>query len=166
MARRFRKRGKGRGQAVCIAELAPRVVAGIVPSERLRLTIVQIAWSDATAAPGHLREVSWPAQLTNGTLTIHVLDNQWLHELTYLRDELLIRIQKICPRAKVENLRLRVGPLAKIEPLQKPASLPDPPCLADQPSDDTVEALRAVTDPTLAQAMANARMALAGHLRR
>jgi hypothetical protein len=144
--------------------ISGRAVEQLVPRERLRLTRVQIAWT--SIAPGRLREVAWPGAVSSGTLTVHVLDNQWLHELMYMRAELLERVQKSCPAAGIEALRLRVGPLAELPPEAPPRPEPAAPTLSAEPDPETIAALKSIGDGRLRQTMANARLALSGRLRR
>jgi hypothetical protein len=152
------------GRALSAGDVAGRAVEQLVPRDRLRLTRVQIAWP--TIAPGRLREVAWPAALASGTLTVHVLDNQWLHELMYMRAELLERVQKSCPAARIEALRLRVGPMPELPREAPPRPDPRAPTLPPEPAPETIAALKAIGDSALRQTMANARMALSGRLRR
>ena len=152
------------GRALSAGAIAGKAVEKLVPRDRLRLTRVQIAWS--TVAPGRLREVAWPGALSSGTLTVHVLDNQWLHELVYMRTELLERVQHACPQVGIEALRMRVGPIAELPPEAPPPAEPPAPALPDEPDADTIDALNAVGDTGLQQAMANARLALSGRLRK
>jgi hypothetical protein len=158
------KRRDNHGRASTAGSLALRAVGAIVPPDRLRLTRIQIAWPEI--APGRLQRVAWPVVVGGGTLTVNVIDNQWLHELLYMKLELLERIQQRCRAAEIDGLRMRVGEVP--EPWPEPEPLPDPvvASLPDEPARDTVAALNDVEDPRLRQAMANARMALSHRLRR
>lgn len=145
--------------------LALRAVEKLVPTERLRLIRVQMAWDEI--APGHLREVAWPAALRDAQLVLHVVDNQWLHELTYVREDLLGRIRRACPAEGIGELRLRVGAVRPA--MREPPFAPSPApvvALSDEPARETIDALQSVEDQALRQAMANARMALSRRLRR
>lgn len=144
--------------------MALDAVRKIVPPERLRLTRVQMVWPEIATA--RLRRVAWPAAVRGDTLSLDVRDNQWLHELTYLRAELLQRIQEAAPEAEIGQLRLRVGSVP--EPWPEPPERPEvePPHLPDEPSRETMDALHGIDDPGLRQIMANARMALSARLRR
>lgn len=156
---RARDRGrKNHGRCSFAAELASHALSKIVPSERLALTRLQIAW--AAEVPQRVQRVAWPAAWTRGgELVIHVRDNQWLHELTYLRSDLLGTLRRACPEVKVPDLRLRVG---VVEVTPPPEAEPDrrAPALPAEPDRATVDALQSVDDPELRQAMANARLAL------
>jgi len=118
---------------------------------------MQNAWPGLV--PRHLQEVAWPAMLTDGRLYVHVTDNQWLHELSYLRRELLANLRRACPTAGLRELRLRVGEVELVPP---PERVRDPvvPGLPREPERATIEAMEAIEDTTLRDAVAAARLAL------
>jgi hypothetical protein len=159
--RRFRpKTSHGKIRA---GDLALDAVSKIVPPDQLQLTRVRAVWPDITES--RLRAVAWPAALRDGILWVHVRDNQWLHELTYLRQDLLQRVHRQCPRAGVRDLRVRVGEVHVPEELARPPEAPPPPSLADEPSPETWDALSSIEDPSLRQTIANTRMALSKRVR-
>lgn len=139
------------------SELAWEEIYKVVPRDRVELARLQNAWPDL--APTHLQRVAWPAWLASGRLIIHVHDNQWLHELNYMRIDLLDRLREHCPSARLRELRLRVG---EVEIVPPPVPVPEPyyPGLPVEPERATIEAMAAVEDSTLRTAIANARLAL------
>lgn len=139
------------------ADLAWREVFATVPRDRIILARLQIAWP--TVVPRHLQEVAWPARLSAGRLVVHVDDNQWLHELTYMRRDLLERLRRLVPKAKLRELRLRVGPV-EITPPPEPVPEPDVPGLPPEPERETIDAMEAIDDARLRDAVATARLAL------
>ncbi len=155
MARR--KRRKNHGRARPASELAWREVLGTVPRDRVHLARLQNVWPDVV--PRHLQQVAWPARLAKGNLVIHVDDNQWLHELTYLRRDLLGRLRQAAPAAELTELRLRVG---EVEVVPPPEPVPEPhiPGLPIEPERETIDAMEAIGDTTLRDAVAAARLAL------
>ena len=62
--------------------------------------------------------------LVDGRLYLHVDDNQWLHELSYMRHDLLAKLRRACPTAGIKELRLRVGEVELVPP---PEPVPEPP---------------------------------------
>jgi hypothetical protein len=137
-------------------DLATRAIASIVPERQIRLARIQIAW--AASVPVAVRRVASPAAVQGDTVVIHVVDNQWLHELTYMRADLVDQLHGagvpgIC------DVRLRVGPVEVIEPPPPPPPLPPPP-LPAEPERATIDAMASVDDGQLRQAIANARLAL------
>lgn len=91
---------------------------------------------------------------------LHVRDNQWLHELRYLQQDLLARLQWAVPTAELKTIRTRVGAVAELPPAYEREERPPRPGLPAQPADETIAALEEISDPALKQAAANARVAL------
>jgi hypothetical protein len=142
-----------------VADLTWAVVGRHVPGAKLRLWRLRQRWS--SVATPRVAAHTWPAALVDQELLLAVQDNQWLHELTYLRQDLLERIRRDAPEAGVASIRMRVGPLAPpAPPPPDPERGEAPGLLSPEPPDDTREVLRGVRDPALAQAAAAARMAL------
>lgn len=156
-------RRRNHGQFQPIGPLVQKAVSSIVPLDRLRVTRAQLVWRDVAGAS--LQEVCWPQSIHRDILTLTVRDNQWLHELVYLQADLLRRLITLVPDLGVGTLRMRVGTVPP--PLVEEVDPPPPPlhALADEPAPETREALAALEDPVLRQAVANARMAMSKRLR-
>lgn len=152
-----RPKRKNHGLARRASELAWREVLATVPRDRVELARLQNAWP--RLVPRHLQEVAWPAALGSGRLVLHVDDNQWLHELSYMRHDLLAKLRRACPTAGLRELRLRVGEVELVPP---PEPVPEPvvPGLPREPERATIEAMEAIEDPELRDAVAAARLAL------
>jgi predicted nucleic acid-binding Zn ribbon protein len=133
-----------------------------VGPDTIRLMQVREVWP-RVAGP-NLEAHAWPAAVASDTLIVHVHDSQWLHELTYMRQDLLRRLQALVPTAELAVLRLRLGeviPVAQrhLPEAARPAPLP-PPRLSPEPDEATRRALDAVSDPELKQILAGARVML------
>lgn len=150
-----RRRNHGRAQRA--ADLAWREVFKTVPRDRIELARVQNAWP--RLMPARLQAVAWPAWLARGRLVVHVEDNQWLHELHYLRQDLLDRLRRACPGATLRELRLRVGAV-EVAPEPEPVPEPHVAGLPREPERATIEAMEAIDDAALRNAVAAARLAL------
>jgi hypothetical protein len=151
-------RRKNHGKRVPVGELAEQTLRKIVPEERVRLVRMQLVWDDVM--PIRLRGVAAPAAVDGETLVVHVRDNQWLHELAYLRSDLLARVQQHCPRGRVGTLKLRVGQVPEPPPPIPPAAPAERVRLPMQPPGETLDAIAAVGDDGLRHAIATARQAL------
>ena len=162
--RRTMARRTNHGESRPAGEFAQHAVQIIVPPERLRLTRLQIVWTDMVGE--RLRRVAWPGALRGDQLIVLVVDTQWQHELVYMKDTLLRRIPQMCPACPVKDIRFRVGEIPDILPPPPPPPPPDIVELSEQPAPETLDALAHVADPNLRQRIANARMALSGRLRR
>lgn len=151
-----RKRPRHAAKVERAGDLAVAAVRTMVSAEQVQLARVQVAWG--TAVPPHLQHVAWPAQIRGDTLVLHAIDNQWLHELSYLRAEVLDRLRAHGVTG-LSDLRLRVGPVQQLPPPPPPPTVPPPP-LPAEPARDTIDAMSAVGDADLREAIARARLAL------
>lgn len=135
-----------------------------IASATIRLLHVQDAWA-AVAGPA-LAARTWPVTVGGDVVVIHVHDSQWLHELTYMRQDLLQRLQTLVPSAGLKGLRLRLGEVLPVPQRRPPDSGPPPPPrlapprLSSEPDAATRAALDAVADPELKQILAGARVML------
>ena len=71
----------------------------------------------------NLEAHAWPAAVASDTLIVHVHDSQWLHELTYMRQDLLRRLQALVPTAELAVLRLRLGEVIPVAQRHLPVML-------------------------------------------
>ena len=137
-------------------DLAARAIASIVPERQIRLARIQIAW--AAAMPAEVRKVASPVGVHGDTVVLSVVDNQWLHELSYLRADIVSQLSAAGADG-VCDIRFRVGDVELIEPPPPPDPPPEPP-LSAEPDRATIDAMQSIDDPELRQAVANARLAL------
>ncbi|MBX7081531.1 MAG: DUF721 domain-containing protein [Nannocystaceae bacterium] len=152
------RRRRNHGHAMPAAELAARAVASIVPAARLELLRLQLAWE--RALPPRLARVAVPVALDDRALVVNVVDSQWLHELTYLRADVLDRLREQGLGREIGSLRMRVGPVPVPEPPPPPPREAPAPVLPNQPASETLQAIAAVQDDVLRGAIATARQAL------
>ncbi|HWB80147.1 MAG TPA: DUF721 domain-containing protein [Nannocystaceae bacterium] len=151
-------RRRNHGTRTPAADLADKALRAIVPADRLRALRVQLAWPDAV--PPHLVRVAMPVAFDGPTLIIHAIDNQWLHELTYLRSDLLARLREHLPGIEIGGLKIRVGEVPPPLPPPPRERVPETIVLPLQPARDTLDAIAEIEDPGLRSAVATARQAL------
>jgi len=100
-------------------------------------------------------------------LVLHVHDNQWLHELGYLRQALLERLHDQLPTVDVESIEMRIGRIPATTDTGGPVpDRPMPAPLSLNPPAETLAALNHIDDHELREAIAAARYALGGGLKR
>ncbi len=135
---------------------AADLVSKIVPPGVSRLIRVRDAWARAARGPALRR--TWPAAVRGDELIVHVHDNQWLHELTYQKNQLLADLQSLVPEAGIARLRFCVGAVLPPPPPPDPESKrPAPPRLAADPPAETMRAMSEVCDGELKNLIAIAR---------
>jgi len=156
-----RPRARTSGPSPLAAALWQLVRRHVGP-DTIRLMQVREVWP--RVADPYFEAHAWPAAVAGDTLIVHVHDSQWLHELSYMRQDLLRRLQTLAPAAEFAGLRLRLGevvPVAQRRVPEDPRPAPLPPArLPPEPDEATRRALDAVHDPELKQIIAGARIML------
>jgi hypothetical protein len=135
-----------------------------VPDEVQRLARLRNLWIELF--PAGFADHVWPMLVQGGRLVVHVHDSQWLHEMTYWRQDVLTRLRAVPePELGVEVIEAYVGPIPPVHE-RRPPPPPEPvpvertPVLDPEVPDETLAALNAIRDPQLREALAQARLML------
>lgn len=134
-----------------------------VPPELQRLTRIRELWLELM--PRSVGDHVWPMLVQGERLIVHVQDSQWLHEMTYWRQDLLARLLEAWPEAGIERLDAYVGELPPLAQRRPPIAVRGPtpihpPVLSPEVPAETMEALHQIRDPRLRDALAQARWML------
>ncbi|MCB9701343.1 MAG: DUF721 domain-containing protein [Myxococcales bacterium] len=159
MVRRRRKNIAGKPRRIDDAIWA--LVRSHVPGDSVQLLRLRSVWPKIAGEA--LARRAWPDAVSGDEAIIAVHDNQWLHELTYMRQALLRRIVDLAPNAGITRVRLRLaqGEPPPPPPVDPPIRMPPrAPPLPVEPDPETVEAIHAVADDELRAAIAAARQSL------
>jgi hypothetical protein len=108
-----RSRARRRGSPEAIGELLGR--ARGQPLLRAAAAVLEIRRAWGEIAGEVLARRSEPAAISGERLIVHVTSNAWLNELQFMREELLERLQQSLPRAGVQALEVRIGPVSFTE---------------------------------------------------
>lgn len=162
--RRWRGRDvhKRRGR-VPVEEVLDELLQRHIPGELRRLTRIRELWP--TILPASFADYVWPMLVQGPRLLVHVHDSQWLHEMTYWRQEVLDRLEQAWPEAEITTVEAFVGPLPPLsERRPEPEPVPEPKVreavLDPEVPDETMDALKQVEDASLRDVLARARMML------
>lgn len=159
--RRRRRRPKQKRQGrIELATVVNEVLRRHVPEEVQRLSRLRNLWIELF--PVSFADHVWPMLVQGGRLVVHVHDSQWLHEMTYWRQEVLSRLRGAEPELGIEIIEAFVGPLPPLNerrPPPPPELLPPRRVAALEPEvpAETLDALKAIRDPKLREALAQAR---------
>lgn len=159
---RRRRRPKRRG-AVDLATVVTEVIERHVPTEVQRLSKLRNLWLELF--PASFADHVWPMLVQGGRLIVHVHDSQWLHEMTYWRQDVLTKLRAAWPENGIELVEGYVGALPPLHERRPPAPPELPPVdrtpvLDAEVPDETIDALNAIEDPQLREILAQARMML------
>jgi predicted nucleic acid-binding Zn ribbon protein len=155
-----RKKRKKKGP-VDLGRLVYEQLRRHVPLSALRLERLQQAWPRLVTP--RIAKRTWPVKLYGKRLVVLVHDNQWLHELGYLQQDIVERIALEMPDAHVDEIKLRLGKVPEGKPVitEAPQPKPKPPLSGEVPQ-TTQDAIAAVQDPELRKAIEAARRAFGG----
>ncbi|NVB41403.1 DUF721 domain-containing protein [Pseudenhygromyxa sp. WMMC2535] len=162
-----RKRWRGRDIAkrrglAELGALVREVVDRHVPPERQRLSRLRNLWIELL--PPRFADHVWPMQVRGERLIVHVHDSQWLHEMTYWRQELLDRLGQAAPDLGLESIEAFVGPLPPMSERRpeapEPIEVDHEPVLPEETPSETLEALDQIRDDRLREALKQARVML------
>jgi hypothetical protein len=136
-----------------------------VPEEVQRLARIRNLWIELL--PASFADHVWPMLVQGGRLVVHMHDSQWLHEMTYWRQEVMSRLRAAGAESGaevgIEVIEAYVGPIPPVSerrPPPPPEYIPvvrPPPLDAEVPS-ETLAALNGIRDPLLREALAQARL--------
>lgn len=134
-----------------------------VPVEAQQLARVRNLWIELFP-PGFADHV-WPMIVQKHRLILYVHDSQWLHEMTYWRQDVLHKLGIAWPESPITKLEAYVGRLPPMHERRPPPPPEMPPVdrrpvLTPDVPDQTRDALNAVHDPELRDTLARARMML------
>ena len=99
----------------------------------------------------HIAAQTHPDTLKRGVLFVRVSAPVWLHQLQFMKEEILGRIGKLCGPEEVRNLRFCIGEIPAPPPGGAEATLPDSalPPLAGRDRAMMRESLETIRDPEL-----------------
>jgi predicted nucleic acid-binding Zn ribbon protein len=157
-ARSIRRRRRSEPEAVS------NVLSRWLGRQQIQAELCQYAlWTKWDEIAGErLAARTRPTSLRDGQLTLVVASSAWLNELSFLRGELVRRINEVLGREEVKTIRFLAGIVPPPKPrfTREPAARPDP---RREPSpEEASEAARsveAVPDRELAGAILRARLA-------
>ena len=157
-----RRRRKLKGRHVDHGRIIYEQLRRHVPLKTIHLERLEQRWPQLVTP--RIAKRTRPVKLLGRLLVVVVHDNQWLHELRYLRQDILERLAQELPDLQIEALELKLRKLPETDtegPVAEPLPRYEPPLSGEVPA-STVEAIESVKDPALREAMRRARDAFGG----
>jgi hypothetical protein len=74
-----------------------------------QLVRIRQAWNQVLDAG--VRDNAQPAAINKTTLLVHVTSSPWLHQLQFLKKDILSRLKGELPAMGLEDLLFKIGPL-------------------------------------------------------
>ncbi|MFQ5596497.1 MAG: DUF721 domain-containing protein [Nitrospiria bacterium] len=111
-------------------------------------------WGDVVGHP--IASHTSPISFYHDTLTLHVDGAAWMHELSFLKGEIVKKINRGLGKPSVRNLRLKLAPISTASPQGKGDSRPSRKTLSGADSKRLGERLSGIRDDSLKRAIQQA----------
>jgi len=98
-----------------IGAILPEVVRTCRRENDTAMTAVWDIWDHAVGAT--IAENTWPAAFKGRLLLVHVSSSVWVHQLQFMKRELIEKINAACQERLVEDITFKIGPLEREEGL-------------------------------------------------
>lgn len=111
---------KRTGRTHAMSELVDRLLPGLDGGRRGQVLLPRV-WSEAVG--GVFARESCPSMLVGGVLQVSVSNSNWLHEMRFMKAQILERLHAMLPDTPIHDIRFKVGPVPRpqepvdIEPL-------------------------------------------------
>jgi predicted nucleic acid-binding Zn ribbon protein len=104
-----------------VADLLSALLRGTPAETRLKEGRIWLVWEDAVGSriASHAR----PAAFRNGTLTLAVDSAPWMQQLSFLKRELIAKVNGELKEELVKELYLKAGKIPTAPPAEKPRTV-------------------------------------------
>ena len=130
-----------------VADLLSALLRGTPAETRLKEGRIWLVWEDAVGS--RIASHAKPAAFRNGTLTLTVDSAPWMQQLSYLKRELIAKVNKELEEELVKDLFMKGGKVTAPASAEKPAQAAKPRELSCEEQAWVAEQAVAVTDPEL-----------------
>jgi predicted nucleic acid-binding Zn ribbon protein len=145
------KRPKMRRPAV-VSDLLRALLRGTPAEKRIKEGEIWLVWEDAVGS--RIASHAQPAAFRDGTLTLTVDSAPWMQQLSFLKHEIVAKVNDQLGEGMVKDLYMKAGKIRSA----LPAEAPKPPkrrALTDEERDWIAEESAAVSDPDLQEVFAS-----------
>jgi predicted nucleic acid-binding Zn ribbon protein len=110
------KRPKMRRPAA-VADLLSALLRGTPAEQRLKEGEIWLVWEDAVGS--RIASHAQPAAFRNGTLTLAVDSAPWMQQLSFMKRELIAKVNEQLGEEMVTDLYMKAGKVAVAAPAEK-----------------------------------------------
>ncbi|MBF0491768.1 MAG: DUF721 domain-containing protein [Deltaproteobacteria bacterium] len=90
-----------------IASLLSKTLKGLNLESKLKRHSVWSHWDKIVGKT--IAEKAWPSRLMEDTLVVKVINASWMNELSFMKQQILEKIQTEIPDCPIKHLRLELG---------------------------------------------------------
>jgi predicted nucleic acid-binding Zn ribbon protein len=129
-----------------VADLLSAILRGTPAEKRLHEGRIWVVWESAVGS--RIASHAAPAAFRDGTLTLAVDSAPWMQQLTYLKKELIAKVNGELGEEMVKDIYMKAGKVATATPAEKPKAAKRRE-LTDVERSWIAEQAASVTDPDL-----------------
>ncbi len=96
-------------QSLHIGNILPDVIRTCRRENDTAMTAVWDIWDHTVGAT--LAENTRPAAFKGRLLLVHVSSSVWLHQLQFMKSELIEKVNAACRKKLVEDITFKIGPI-------------------------------------------------------
>ena len=100
---------KKHADALPIGSILPDVIRNCRRENDTGMTVVWDVWDHAVGSA--VAENTRPAAFKGRLLLVHVASSVWLHQLQFMKQALVTKINAACQKQLVEDITFKIGPL-------------------------------------------------------
>lgn len=129
-----------------VADLLSAILRGTPAEKRLREGEIWLVWESAVGS--RIASHTAPAAFRDGTLTVAVDSAPWMQQLSFMKKELIAKVNEQLGEELVKELYLKAGKVAAALPAEKPWTVKHRELSAEERA-LIAEQTEAVADPEL-----------------
>ena len=129
-----------------VADLLSAILRGTPAEKRLREGEIWLVWESAVGS--RIASHTSPAAFRDGTLTVAVDSAPWMQQLSFMKKELIAKVNEQLGEEMVQELYLKAGKVAAQVPAEKPWTVKHRELSAEERA-LIAEQTQAVADPEL-----------------
>ena len=104
-----------------VADLLSAILRGTPAEQRLKEGRIWLVWESAVGS--RIASHAQPASFRDGTLTLSVDSAPWMQQLSYLKRELIAKVNGELGYELVKDLYMKAGKIAAAAPAEKPEAV-------------------------------------------
>jgi len=113
---------KRTGRTHTMGEIVDTVLPGIDSGRRGQVLLPRL-WSEAVGEV--FARQSCPSMIAASVLQVSVSNSNWLHEMRFMKAQILERLQVMLPGTPISDIRFKVGPVPRAQEAQNIEPLPE-----------------------------------------
>ncbi len=105
----MKKRRRRNSQFVHIGDIVEKVISNCRYEPDSRLSQIWDVWNTAVGKQISLN--AKPAAIKGSVLLVHVTGAAWLHQLRFLKDDMMVKVNQQMGAKVIRDIKFKIGPI-------------------------------------------------------